>query len=216
MCDFGGVFLRENFSMSDLPRVVAFFDGQNLYRCAKEAFGYTYPNYDPVKLSQFVCHKQNWQLESVRFYTGIPKQSDDPFWNTFWVNKLANLGRKKVIVYKRYLARREKEIKTTSGIQKIPYLIEKGIDVRISIDIIRMALNKMYDVALLFSQDQDLSEVAQEIHNISKERGISIKIASAYPENLERSYNRGINKTEWIPLVKEEYDACIDPVDYRQ
>ena len=59
--------------MSDLPRVVAFFDGQNLYRCAKEAFGYTYPNYDPVKLSQFVCYKQNWQLESVRFYTGIPK-----------------------------------------------------------------------------------------------------------------------------------------------
>jgi uncharacterized LabA/DUF88 family protein len=202
--------------MSDLPRVVAFFDGQNLYRCAKEAFGYTYPNYDPVKLSQFVCHKQNWQLDSVRFYTGIPKQSDDPFWNTFWVNKLANLGRKKVIVYKRYLARREKEIKTPSGIQKIPYLIEKGIDVRISIDIIRMALNKMYDIALLFSQDQDLSEVAQEIHNISKERGISIKIASAYPENLDRSYNRGINKTEWIPLAKEEYDACIDPVDYRQ
>jgi uncharacterized LabA/DUF88 family protein len=201
--------------MSDLPRVVAFFDGQNLYRCAKEAFGYTYPNYDPVKLSQFVCYKQNWQLESVRFYTGIPKQIDDPFWNKFWINKLANLGRKKVIVYKRYLARREKEIKTISGIQKIPYLIEKGIDVRISIDIIRMALNGMYDIALLFSQDQDLSEVAQEIHNISKERKFYIKIASAYPENLERSYNRGINKTEWIPLTKEEYDACIDPVDYR-
>jgi uncharacterized LabA/DUF88 family protein len=201
--------------MPNISRVVAFFDGQNLYRSAKAAFGYTYPNYDPVKLSQFICRKKNWQLESVRFYTGIPTPTDDPFWNTFWVNKLANLGRQKVIVYKRYLARRDKEIKTPSGVVTIPYLIEKGIDVRISIDVIRMAIKKMYDIALIFSQDQDLSEVSQEIQSISKENNIFIKIASAYPKNEDPSYKRGINKTEWIPLTKEEYDACIDPVDYR-
>jgi len=35
----------------DLPRAVAFVDGQNLFNAAKEAFGYHFPNYDVVKLS---------------------------------------------------------------------------------------------------------------------------------------------------------------------
>jgi uncharacterized LabA/DUF88 family protein len=214
MLDFGGVFYGV-FLMSEQPRVVAFFDGQNLYRSVKAAFGYTYPNYDPAKLSRLICDKQNWQLTSVRFYTGIPRQQDDLFWNKFWTNKLANLGRQKIIVYKRYLAKREKEIETPSGLISVPYLVEKGIDVRLSIDIIRMAIKGLYDIALIFSQDQDLSEVADEIHNISKERSIYIKAASAYPDNLDTSYRRGINKTEWIPISKAEYDSCIDSVDYR-
>jgi uncharacterized LabA/DUF88 family protein len=197
--------------MSSPLRVVAFFDGQNLYRSVKAAFGYTFPNYDPTKLAKLICAKQNWHLESVRFYTGIPKPQDDLFWNNFWINKLANLGRQKVIIYKRYLAKRE--AKTSSG--TVPYLVEKGIDVRIAIDIIRLALKGEYDIALIFSQDQDLSEVAKEIRNISKERNIYIKMASVFPENPDPAYLRGIDKTDWHTISKIEYDSCIDPADYR-
>jgi len=35
---------------------------------------------------------------------------------------------------------------------------EKGIDVRIAIDLIRLAHGAVYDVAILMSQDQDLAE----------------------------------------------------------
>jgi uncharacterized LabA/DUF88 family protein len=35
---------------------------------------------------------------------------------------------------------------------------EKGMDVRLAVDVVRMAREKLYDVALIFSQDQDLSE----------------------------------------------------------
>lgn len=35
----------------DIKRAVAFFDGQNLFHSAKRAFGYTFPNYDPVLLA---------------------------------------------------------------------------------------------------------------------------------------------------------------------
>jgi len=44
--------------MADEPatkRAVVFFDGQNLYHGAREAFGYTYPNFDPVELAKAVC-----------------------------------------------------------------------------------------------------------------------------------------------------------------
>lgn len=34
---------------------MAFFDGQNLYQHAKDAFGHHHPNFDPVKLHKAVC-----------------------------------------------------------------------------------------------------------------------------------------------------------------
>jgi uncharacterized LabA/DUF88 family protein len=40
---------------------------------------------------------------------------------------------------------------------------EKGIDVRLAIAVIRKAHRQEFDVPLIFSQDQDLSEVAREL-----------------------------------------------------
>lgn len=74
-------------------RAVAFFDGQNLFHCAKAAFGYTFPNYDPVALATAVCEAQGWECVGVRFYTGIPDPGDNPFWNHFWQAKGAQMGR---------------------------------------------------------------------------------------------------------------------------
>ena len=46
----------------DLKRAAAFVDGQNLYHAAREAFGYTYPNYAPHALSLAICKAKGWQL----------------------------------------------------------------------------------------------------------------------------------------------------------
>jgi uncharacterized LabA/DUF88 family protein len=40
---------------------------------------------------------------------------------------------------------------------------EKGIDLRIALDVIRLAHSGEYDVAILFCRDQDFSELADEI-----------------------------------------------------
>ncbi len=53
-------------------RAVAFFDGQNLFHAARHAFGYTYPNYDPLALAAAVCQSQGWDLDEAHFYTGVP------------------------------------------------------------------------------------------------------------------------------------------------
>jgi hypothetical protein len=53
---------------------ILFIDGQNLFYAAKEAFGYTYPNYDPKKLAGRICQQEGWQLAEARFYTGVPDQ----------------------------------------------------------------------------------------------------------------------------------------------
>src|ERR1035437_3680447 len=75
-----------------VKRAVAFFDGQNLFHCAKDAFGYRWANYDPVKLAQSICSQNSWNLNQTRFYTGIHTLQGDAYLHGFWKNKLMVLG----------------------------------------------------------------------------------------------------------------------------
>jgi uncharacterized LabA/DUF88 family protein len=198
-------------------RTIAFFDGQNLFHAAKEAFGTTYPNYDPVRLAQRICDTQGWTLRSVRFYTGVPDATDNPFWHHFWDAKLAVLGTRGVFTFRRSLRYQNKTVNLPDGTQ-YSYLVghEKGIDVRIALDAVRLALDDAYDVGLIFSQDQDLSEVADEIRLIARREKRWIKLASAFPSSPTYRNRRGIDKTDWIPIDRSMYHQCIDPRDYRR
>jgi len=93
---------------------------------------------------------------------------------------------------------------------------EKGIDVRLALDAFRMAHRREYDVALILSQDQHLSEVAEEIRSIAREQARWIKIASAFPVSPTALNRRGIDKTDWIRMDRVTYDACLDRRDYRR
>lgn len=197
-------------------RTIAYIDGQNLYHSVRESFGYTYPDYDVKSLFQSICQKKSWELTQVRFYTGVPDKSDDPFWNHFGMAKLRVLSWQKVQIYSRPLRYRNRVIKLPDGIE-YSFLAgeEKGIDVRIAIDVIRMAHHNEYDVALIFSQDQDLSEVASEIRTICREQNRWIKVACAFPFSPTTRNRRGIEKTDWVPIDRATYDSCIDRRDYR-
>ena len=89
---------------------------------------------------------------------------------------------------------------------------EKGVDVRIALDVIALAHRREYDVALVMSQD--LSEVAEEIRTIAQERRRWIKIASAFPQSPASWNRRGINKTDWVRIDRKLYDKCLDRRDY--
>jgi uncharacterized LabA/DUF88 family protein len=197
-------------------RAVSFFDGQNLFHCAKLAFGYSYPNYDPVALANAICARNSWHNAGVRFYTGVPDVSDNAVWNHFWMAKGAQMGRQGVHVYTRPLRYRNKVVRLPDG-STFSFLDgdEKGIDVRIAIDVIRLAHRRAFDVALLFCRDEDLSELADEIRVIAQEQSRWIKMVSAYPYSPAVKAWRGINKTDWIRVERLTYDGCIDSRDYR-
>ena len=89
---------------------------------------------------------------------------------------------------------------------------EKGIDVRIAIDSIRLAHKREYDVALFISEDANLSEAVKEIKLIGSEQGRYITIASAFPQLVE--LRRGIPLTVPIPIDLRTYHTCIDPRRY--
>ena len=223
-------------SEPEVKRAVVFIEGQNLYHAARHAFGYTYPNYEIAKLANKICSDKGWELNGIRFYTGVPKRGVDPLWHEFWSRKLRSAKKEGIDVFTRELrehlvsvdiclrdlfpddenwktiSRRYAEWATYEFIDSF----EKGVDVRIAIDIIRFALKREYDVGGIFSQDQDLSEVAKEIPYIAREQNRWIRVVSAYPynEDIEDLNKRGIDFTDWIKIDRDTYDQCIDSRDY--
>ena len=197
------------------PRAIAFFDAQNLFNAAKESFGYLYPNFDVTRLAKEVASIGGWNLVETRFYTGIPEASDPR--HTFWSNKLAALGRQGTVLFSRPLRYHHEEVALPGGAtSRVRVPVEKGVDVRLALDLVRLAFADRLDVAIIFSQDQDYTEAANEIRSISKATKRWIKVVSAFPSGPSSTNQRGIDLTDWIRIDKATYDRCIDPVDYRK
>ncbi len=199
-----------------IKRAAVFFDGQNLFYAVKKAFGYAYPNYDPAALAAAVCDAKGWRPDVISFYTGIPRIQDDPYWNHFWTEKLRGMGRRGIQTFSRHLRYRNQTIQLPGGgLSAVLVGQEKGIDIRIALDVVRMARENRYDVAVVFSQDQDLSEVAEEVRSIAAAQDRWIKLACAFPTSPTYDNRRGINGTDWIPVERVLYNTCLDANDYR-
>ena len=199
------------------PRVHVFFDGQNLFHAAKECFGYKYPNYDPIKLAQAITNIiPERKLTQIHFYTGIHDIRHEPFWHAFWSNKLTLVPTKGVRVVTRKLKYSDVPVQLDNGATKrVKVGREKGIDLRLGLDLVRLARKDEYDVAIIFSQDTDLEEAVDEVYDIKKEFKRWIWLECAFPISSMANNPRGISKTQWRKIDKSLYDQCTDPRDYR-
>ena len=212
----GVIFARAMPTEPDIKRVVSFIDGQNLYRHAKDAFGHHHPNYDPRGLADAVCADRGWMNHGVRFCTGIPSAGRSPMWHSYWTRRLTAMRRAGIVVTSRTLRYRVERVRLPDGsVHEIPVEREKGIDLRLGLDIVRMARNAELDVAIVFSQDQDLAEVAGEVRDIARSANRWLKMVSAFPHGPNASVKRGIDRTDWFRMDRGFYDACLDPRDYR-
>jgi uncharacterized LabA/DUF88 family protein len=200
----------------DVKYAMAFFDGQNLYRHAKDAFGHHHPNYDPVKLHSAVCAAQGWRPNLVRFYTGVPSAKHSSMWAAYWSNRVLALKRSGVVVTTRPIRYHSEIINDDGGGEREAITPqEKGVDVRLALDVVSRARRKEFNVAVIYSQDQDLCEVVQEVKEIAREQDRWIKVACAYPHGPNATSRRGIDGTDWIQLDQTLYDSCLDLRDYR-
>jgi hypothetical protein len=115
------------------------------------------------------------------------------------------------------MARRELKI-TLDGIVHFEHTVqrlqEKGIDLKLGLALVRYANNKSYDVAIVFSQDGDLVEAVEEVHEIAKQQNRWLQVECAFPYNPTCEC-RPINRTVVRQIPRAMYDPCIDPTDYR-
>ncbi|MGB2249864.1 MAG: NYN domain-containing protein [Candidatus Puniceispirillaceae bacterium] len=184
--------------MASLPRVIAFFDEQNLYHSSKSAFPNASDDYNPKALATLIAKRQGWHLVQTRFYTAIPDQNRDRIGAKMWHRRLLRMNRDGCKTTARILRYDE------SGRGR-----EKGIDIRIALDLIRLTLNQHMDVALVFSQDQDFAEVASELRLINKKTGYFVRIASAFPNSELANNKRGINGADWLRFDIHDWNNCL-------
>ncbi|MDE2842655.1 MAG: NYN domain-containing protein [Chloroflexota bacterium] len=186
-------------------RTLVLIDGQNLYHLARTAWGpggaYGWPSYDVDKLAKALAALtpgQTWA--ETRFYTGVPDQTANPFWNAFWTNKLRRLRQQGVYVYRGRI---------NIGGQ------EKGVDVSLALDLVNATYMRTYDVAIIVSQDADFGPAVRLSKIIAQSQGRTLTFQSAFPFERGKTSPRGVPGTNWVHIDQATYDSCYDPRNYR-
>ena len=83
-------------------------------------------------------------------------------WARYWNSRIIALKRAGVHVTTRPLRYREETFLNDDGEQEIKYTAhEKGVDIRIALDLVKCARTRQFDVAVLFTQDRPQSDVGK-------------------------------------------------------
>ena len=116
-------------------------------------------------------------LTGVRYYTGIHDPNRNP----------AEHGK----------MQRRLQAYDARGVRTIPMMLryekraanqwrgrEKGVDVRIAIDLLRLGQKGLYDVAIVVSEDSDLNEAIRDVYELRDyERWIAVENALPWSKN---------------------------------
>jgi uncharacterized LabA/DUF88 family protein len=200
-------------------RVTVFIDGANLFNSAKRRFGYKEPNADIAKLAKaVVALKPNRKIEAIYYYIGVPRIEHDNRRHGWWDRKITAMGKLGVKTIRRHLKPRDLNIDISGVVHHkstTMKLIEKGIDLRLGLDLVKYTLDQSFDIAIIFSQDGDLAEAVQDAFQIAAQQKRRIAIECAYPiDGFFPQY--GINQATPIEFDRTVYDACLDPTDYNR
>ena len=130
----------------------------------------------------------------------IPVFQTQQFWHDFWSTKLRYLRSKGVYVYRG---------RVNPGRQ------EKGVDVSLALDLVRLAYEQQYEASIIVSQDWDFGPAVRLAKRIAQAQGRSLVFESAFPFGPGSYSNRGVPGTNWVRIDKATYDTCHDPTDYR-
>ncbi len=182
---------------------VAFIDGSNMRHSARTTFGEAFANFNPLALAETVCAAQGWELAGVHLYLGVPdvRVSEDAHYAS--VKRCARWRRQGVKVFTRTLLE-----DATGGLR------EKGIDVRLALDAIELYRKGAFNVALIFSQDQDFAELASEIKSLARQEGRWVQVASAFPD--KGTNKSGVHGTLPIAIDQETFARVLDSAENRQ
>lgn len=138
-------------------RTVVFIDYQNMYRSARDAFGWrsepgAIGNLRPYSLGRHMVREPGRALKQVRCYTGIHTARGHP--------KLYAMMQRRISAW---LAQ------DPARVHVFPRSLrygrqgpqEKGVDVELAIDFVSLALDDAFDVGVLASGDTDLVPALQ-------------------------------------------------------
>lgn len=192
----------------------------NLWHRCSDCFGQGGAHID-LLAAEFLDGRQ---LEGIRFYCGMDNPRERPKRHATRTRRNAHLKSKGIHVWTQTMKYANRAIvlddhplclcgrKKTKVIREAR---EKGVDLRIGLDMLRMARHNEYDVALLVTMDTDMKQVVDELRRLSQElrRHISVENVVIWNEgNLEYPRVRGC--TRYHVIDQDVFHRIQDLTDY--
>lgn len=196
-------------------KAMVFIDGQNLFHRVKSLFGHQEPDFDIRSLSGAVCKRMGWEASEVFFYSGIPTLEESPHWHRFWNAKLASVQAQSgmpVHAFTPPLRYRNEWTQRYDGewrVYRSPQ--EKGVDVRLALDMVAATYERRCDAMVLMTEDSDLQQGVDRCLEIAKAQGRNLLIANAIPQDFNSPVpRRALNQTTPVRFDKAFYESHID------
>jgi uncharacterized LabA/DUF88 family protein len=144
-----------------IKRVAVYIDGSNLYYKLKncEIKNITYFGY--AALSQWLARER--KIIAKRYYIGVVRSKEGDA-------KSKKMQESQVKLFNHLQSKKEKFNVQRGYLMKNDGVFhEKGVDVKIAVDMLVGAYENLYDVAILVSSDTDLIPVIQKVKQLGKE-----------------------------------------------
>ena len=157
---------------------MVFIDAQNMYHGARDAFGWDghpghFGNFRPLALGRMLTQDSDRRLEQIRVYTGVPTAARDRKGNAIQQRRIAAWVADAPILVEVFP--RPLRYPPDAG-------REKGVDVELAIDMVELALDDSYDIAILASADTDLVPALQLVDRRCPEKTLETIAWEPVPE----------------------------------
>lgn len=195
-------------------RVVAFIDYQNVYEDFRRAFvkgtlRSTDGQFEPELLARTIATRgpefETWQLVETRVYLGRPAPDRDPRGAGAHDRQTQRWRDQGVVVRPRAL-------------QYLPNQRprQKGVDVELAVDVVRLAVQGAYEIGLLLSTDTDLLpaiEAVDQFRGSAKHPRLCAVSYTGLAKKLQLS-DPAARQPFVFRLRRDEYRAVHDPRVY--
>ncbi|MBI3429079.1 MAG: NYN domain-containing protein [Actinobacteria bacterium] len=204
-------------------RVTVFIDYQNVYKRARGIFELEGPEniagqISPIKVARLLVQRTGGDcaLEQVRAYRGLPSNRIDPKGYGAVRRQTANWmkgGQTEVFLRPIHYPPGWPASSPEEGKPR-----EKGIDVELAVDFVKMAIAGDFDFGVIFSMDNDLKPALEYIGSAYPHIGLAV--ASWWPSDDIARHSRP--STISVPRISlkdirlnlRDFESVRDDVDY--
>lgn len=190
-------------------RVAVFIDYENVHRTALKRFHPpgTHPargHVDPLALARLVVSRRarESELSAVRVYRGRPSPDHQPGAAAANDRQAAHWLRDPLVQAFRRPLRYPPDWPATPA-------TEKGVDVALAVDFVRLTVAKDHDVAIMVSRDTDLLPALETVVEL---RAGHVEVATWSGTNRLRFSGQNLPWCHY--LAEADYRSVEDPTDY--
>ena len=199
-------------------RVVVFIDGQNVHQDLRRAFVAALPAagsragaFNPMSLSQLLAGRgpefEEWTLTGVRAYVGSPIAEHQPVAAAAHDRQMAAWRAWGVVPRARplsYLGWPEQKPR------------QKGVDVELAVDVVRMAVAGDYEIGILLSTDTDLLPAIEAVASVRGAHAVPRICVVRYAGLNKRLYHSDVlgRKMHAFEIKAADFDTVRDDTDY--